>query len=55
MSTENSKRSDEARIRKLRDRWLAAIRTKDLDGIMSCYSPDVLLFDVLPPAAICGG
>src|SRR5215510_15127189 len=42
-----TQRRVEAKIRELIDRWLKALRTKDLDGIMSCYSPDVLLFDLL--------
>jgi uncharacterized protein (TIGR02246 family) len=54
MAAENSKRRDEAQIRELIDRWLKALRTKDLDGIMSCYSPDVLLFDLLPPLRYVG-
>jgi ketosteroid isomerase-like protein len=26
-----------------------AIRTKDIDGVMSLYAPDMLSFDVVPP------
>jgi uncharacterized protein (TIGR02246 family) len=54
MAAENRKRGDEAQIRELIDRWLKALRTKDLDGIMSCYSLDVLLFDLLPPLRYAG-
>jgi uncharacterized protein (TIGR02246 family) len=54
MATENSKRTDEAQMRGLIDRWLKALRTKDLDGVMSCYLPDILLFDLLPPLRYSG-
>jgi hypothetical protein len=30
---ENSEGIDQAKIRELRDRWLRALRTKDLEGI----------------------
>jgi ketosteroid isomerase-like protein len=51
---ENSKEIDEAKILELRDRWLRALRTKDLEGIMSCYAPDILVFDLLPPLRYAG-
>jgi uncharacterized protein (TIGR02246 family) len=54
MATENSKRIDEAQIHELIDRWLKALRAKDLDGIMSCYTPDILSFDLLPPLQYVG-
>jgi uncharacterized protein (TIGR02246 family) len=54
MLTENSKEIDEAQIRELIHRWLQALRAKDLDGIMSCYAPDILLFDLLPPLQYVG-
>jgi uncharacterized protein (TIGR02246 family) len=54
MPTENRKEINEAQIRELMDRWLQALRAKDLVGIMSCYAPDVLLFDLLPPLQYAG-
>jgi ketosteroid isomerase-like protein len=54
MLTENSKEIDEAQIRELIHRWLQALRAKDLDGIMSCYAPDILLFDLLSPLQYVG-
>jgi len=54
MATGNRKKIDEARIRELIDRWLKALRAKNLDGIMSCYTPDILLFDLLPPLQYLG-
>jgi len=54
MATEKSKRIDEAQIGELIDRWLRALRAKDLEGIMSCYAPDILVFDLLPPLRYVG-
>jgi uncharacterized protein (TIGR02246 family) len=42
-------KTEEALIRELVDNWAMAIRAKDVDGIMSCYAPDILLFDLAPP------
>ena len=36
------------------DSGLEAIRHKDLDGLMSIYSPDVVYFDVVPPLQFVG-
>ena len=47
MSTENSKATDEAQIRKLIENWAKAVRAKDINGLTSNYAPDVLLFDVV--------
>src|SRR5215831_10352085 len=54
MAIGNRKKIDEAQIRELIDRWLKALRAKNLDGIMSCYTPDILLFDLLPPLQYLG-
>ena len=40
---------DEAAIRSLIDGFVAAIRSKDLDGVMSVFAPGVLSFDLGPP------
>lgn len=39
--------SAEPEIRAVLDRWVNATRTKDLDGIMACYAPDVRAFDAI--------
>ena len=49
MTTKNSKANDEIQIRQLIDNWTKALRVKDIDGLMSHYAPDVLLFDLAPP------
>ena len=40
---------DGADIRQRIDKLAGAIRTTDLEGVMSMYSPDVVSFDIVPP------
>jgi uncharacterized protein (TIGR02246 family) len=40
---------NQAAIKSLMDTWAAALRAKDLDKLMSLYSPDVVAFDIVPP------
>lgn len=40
---------DEAQIRELVDAWTRALRAKDVDAVMSHYTPDVIAFDLAPP------
>jgi uncharacterized protein (TIGR02246 family) len=49
MKTENNKATDEAQIRDRLESWAKAVRAKDLEGVMSNYAPDNLLFDLAPP------
>jgi uncharacterized protein (TIGR02246 family) len=49
MTTENSKATDEARIRALVEDRIKAVRAKDVNGAMSNVAPDVLSFDVVNP------
>jgi uncharacterized protein (TIGR02246 family) len=49
MVTETRKATDEAQIRELVDNWVKAVRAKDINEIMSFYSEDILLFDIMPP------
>jgi uncharacterized protein (TIGR02246 family) len=44
----------EPEIRGLMDRWSAAVRSKDIDKLMSLYSPDIVYYDVVPPLQISG-
>lgn len=37
----------EQEIRAVLDRWVQSTCTKDLDGIMACYAPDVRAFDAI--------
>jgi uncharacterized protein (TIGR02246 family) len=45
---------DEAHIRQLIDNWAKALRAKDIDGLMSCYTPDILVFYLAPPLQYAG-
>jgi ketosteroid isomerase-like protein len=49
MTTENSKVTDEAKIRQLLDDWAKAVRAKDVDGVKSKYAPEIVSFDIAPP------
>jgi len=42
-------RHDETAVRDLIEAWAAAVRRKDLAGILRNHSSDVLMFDVPPP------
>lgn len=46
--------STEAEITALLDSRSEAMRLKDIDRLMSCYSPDVIYFDVVPPLQYVG-
>ena len=49
MDTAASKSNEEAQIRKLVDEWVNALRTKDVNRMMSNYAPDVLVYGLTPP------
>ena len=54
MSMSHNKSTDEAEIRNLVESWARAVRTKNLDGILANHSPEILMFDVPPPAQLKG-
>jgi uncharacterized protein (TIGR02246 family) len=43
------RRPAEAEVRRLVERWLDALHAKDLDRLMSLYTPDTVFFDAVPP------
>jgi len=49
MSTDD-RTKNEAAIRDLVENWARAVRSKNIDGILANHLPDVLMFDVPPPA-----
>lgn len=51
-----SQANDQAEIKALEDRFLAAIKAKDINAIMACYVPDqsLVVFDVIPPRQYIG-
>jgi ketosteroid isomerase-like protein len=44
----------EDEVRALLDSRVEACRKKDVDGLMSLYSPDIVYFDVVPPLQFVG-
>ena len=41
--------NNEAQIRTLIENWAAAVRNKDMDGILAHHSADIVMYDVPPP------
>ncbi|MGH6918637.1 MAG: YybH family protein [Geminicoccaceae bacterium] len=54
MTAESGRTIAEAEIRALIEDQVSAVRAKDVDGSMSNYAPDVLLFDVVNPLRYVG-
>ena len=50
MNAANNRSTDEAQIRNLVEDWARAVRSKNIDGILANHSPEILMFDVPPPA-----
>jgi len=50
MNEANNRSTDEAQIRDLVEGWARAVRSKNIDGILANHSPEILMFDVPPPA-----
>ncbi len=46
--------STQADVRAFLESWSAAIRAKDIDRVMSVYSPDAVYFDLVPPLRFTG-
>jgi uncharacterized protein (TIGR02246 family) len=42
-------RSDDAEIRSLIERWVKAVRSGDMDGVLADHADDIVMFDVPPP------
>jgi uncharacterized protein (TIGR02246 family) len=43
-------RSDEAEIRTLIQRWVTAVHSGDIDGVLAEHADDIVMFDVPPPS-----
>jgi uncharacterized protein (TIGR02246 family) len=50
----NNRLKDEAEIHKLIERWLKAIRTENLDGVLVNHSSEILMFDLPGPVQLKG-
>jgi ketosteroid isomerase-like protein len=51
---EGAMASTQSEVRALLESWSEAARTKDIDRLMSLYSPDIIYFDVVPPLRYAG-
>ena len=49
MNAKTTAATAETEIRELVERWLEAVRAKDVNGVMSHYTADILTFDISPP------
>ena len=49
MDQRQNSSEDEAAVRAVVETWLAAIRRRDMEGIVQNHSPDFVMFDVPPP------
>lgn len=46
--------ADEAEIRRMIAAWSRAVEAKNLDGILADYSPDIVVYDAIPPYKLVG-
>ena len=49
MPTQDTTSGDEAQIRKLIEQWAAALRAKDLEGVLATFAPGARSYDLAPP------
>ncbi len=49
MEPQETTPSEESEVRKVMDRWIAAVRQKDLESLLALYSNDFVGFDIVPP------
>src|SRR5262245_46071715 len=49
-----SVKNDEVAIRRVIEDWAAAVRAKDIKGVVAHHTDDVLMYDVPPPTAVRG-
>ncbi len=54
MAVEETKKNDEAEIKRLIEGGVEAIRDKNIEGVMSLYAPEVVSFDIVPPLRYVG-
>jgi uncharacterized protein (TIGR02246 family) len=49
MDSQADRSEDEAAIRRVIEAWTAAVRRRDMAGILDSHSADIVMFDVPPP------
>jgi len=50
----NNAASEEAQVRQRVASWAKALRAKDVDGLMSHYAQEIVVFDLAPPLELKG-
>ena len=50
----SEQRATESTIRSLIESWVAAVRARDLDGVLADHTQDIVIFDVPPPNEVRG-
>ena len=54
MAIEDNKKNDQAEIKRRIEGWVEAIRDKNIEGVMSLYTQEVVSFDIVPPLQYVG-
>jgi len=54
MTTGTTKTLEEVQIKQLIGNWTKAVRAKDIKGVMACYAPGIVSFDMIPPLQFTG-
>jgi uncharacterized protein (TIGR02246 family) len=54
MAAETNKKNEEAAIKRVIEDGIEAVRDKNIEGVMSFYSQDVVSFDIVPPLRYLG-
>jgi uncharacterized protein (TIGR02246 family) len=49
-----SSKNEEVTIRRLIEDWAAAVRAKDINGVVAHHTDDVVMYDVPPPTVLRG-
>ena len=49
-----SVKDEELAVRRLIENWAAAVRAKDVHGVVAHHTDDVVMYDVPPPIAVRG-
>lgn len=52
--TTQTNQTEEAEVKRLVSSWTEAVRSRDVERVMSHYAPDVLVFEVMPPLQYAG-
>jgi len=54
MTVEDNKNNDAAEIKRAIEKYVEALRARDIDGVMSIYAPELVAFDLVPPLQYVG-